>query len=426
MKYVDGTTARDKSKWKEEFTPERREWLEEALKHYMKDFTCRMTEIKEALDKEDGVSSAAEGDTKDQDQEDRTGEAASTSLEQQELLLEELMEIVEHIDCARDLHKIGGLPTLMELLRSRHPSLRWRAAEVAATCMQNNEPVQQWFLEGSILPQLMTILDDEDATWFLEGSILPQLMTMLDDEDATVRVKPPFAMPALRTHPHIVLLPAVVPGGQHPPTTDDHWFLEGSILPQLMSMLDDKDATVRVKALFAMSCLIRNFQPGMIKFRELEGLSKVAQRIVKSEHRPETRKSILLLQHILTGGEQYRAQDAAAMCELPGLLTKLVGICQHSLVLQLEIARSSSECWAKLKAFNGVVESAQAMVTRHATLDQEDKDAEEDELQFASEHFKLLTLASPPAVDEMESKVEVSTEASGSATKEDPVLLLGP
>lgn len=42
-----------------------------------------------------------------------------------------------------DLHKIGGLPVLLELLESPHASLRWRAAEVVATCVANNPPVQE-------------------------------------------------------------------------------------------------------------------------------------------------------------------------------------------------------------------------------------------------------------------------------------------
>ena len=42
-----------------------------------------------------------------------------------------------------DLHKIGGLNTLLDLLECDQPSLRWRAAEVVATCMANNPPVQQ-------------------------------------------------------------------------------------------------------------------------------------------------------------------------------------------------------------------------------------------------------------------------------------------
>lgn len=41
-----------------------------------------------------------------------------------------------------DLHTIGGLPTLLDVLGCPHPSLRWRAGEVVATCMQNNESAQ--------------------------------------------------------------------------------------------------------------------------------------------------------------------------------------------------------------------------------------------------------------------------------------------
>ncbi|GFH22697.1 uncharacterized protein HaLaN_20204, partial [Haematococcus lacustris] len=56
------------------------------------------------------------------------------------------------------LHKIGGLPTLLALLACPQHSLQWRAAEVAATCMANNPPVQQWFFEGGLLPALMPLL----------------------------------------------------------------------------------------------------------------------------------------------------------------------------------------------------------------------------------------------------------------------------
>jgi len=88
----------------------------------------------------------------------------SEKLEQREELLEELMDIVSSLDQARDLHKIGGLPPLLGLLRCRHPSLRWRAAEVIATCCANNPPVQQWFFEGGILPLLIDLTSDEDRT----------------------------------------------------------------------------------------------------------------------------------------------------------------------------------------------------------------------------------------------------------------------
>lgn len=57
-------------------------------------------------------------------------------------LLEELHEIVESIDFARDLKSIGGLPVLKQLLHCGAPELRWRAADVLAACAQNHLPVQ--------------------------------------------------------------------------------------------------------------------------------------------------------------------------------------------------------------------------------------------------------------------------------------------
>jgi hsp70-interacting protein len=100
------------------------------MQEYMKDFVERMKEIKEAVESPDDQS----------------------SLEEKEELLEELIEIVESVDYARDLHKIGGLPTLLALLQSPHPGLRWRAAEVVAACTQNHPQVScttacRWLLQ---------------------------------------------------------------------------------------------------------------------------------------------------------------------------------------------------------------------------------------------------------------------------------------
>jgi hsp70-interacting protein len=66
--------------------------------------------------------------------------------------------------CRADLTTIGGLQTLLGLLDSAHPPLRAAAAEVVATCVQNNPPVQQYFLEGGALPRLLRLFGDDDAT----------------------------------------------------------------------------------------------------------------------------------------------------------------------------------------------------------------------------------------------------------------------
>jgi hsp70-interacting protein len=71
-----------------------------------------------------------------------SSEASDATVAAGEKHLEELMEIVESIDFARDLKSIGGFPVLKALVECDHPTLRWRAAEVMATCCQNNLSVQ--------------------------------------------------------------------------------------------------------------------------------------------------------------------------------------------------------------------------------------------------------------------------------------------
>jgi hypothetical protein len=68
-----------------------------------------------------------------------------------------------HSVCA-DLTHIGGLPTLLGLLESQYAPLRASAAEVVATCVQNNPPVQQFFLDGGTLPKLLQLTGDAEPT----------------------------------------------------------------------------------------------------------------------------------------------------------------------------------------------------------------------------------------------------------------------
>lgn len=44
------------------------------------------------------------------------------------------------------------------------PRFRWRAAEAVGTCVQNNQKVQRVFQEGGVLPILLRLLSDPDAT----------------------------------------------------------------------------------------------------------------------------------------------------------------------------------------------------------------------------------------------------------------------
>lgn len=123
---------------------EDRAWFQEAMASQL-NVGKRMKEIKFCLDRAG------------------TPEDAPT-VEQQQDLLDELHDIVEDIDHARDLRPIGGLPTLLSLLHSEEDGLRARAAAVIGAAAQNNEPVQQWLLDGGALPPLVNQLADSNST----------------------------------------------------------------------------------------------------------------------------------------------------------------------------------------------------------------------------------------------------------------------
>uniref|UniRef100_A0A7S0VY40 Nucleotide exchange factor Fes1 domain-containing protein n=1 Tax=Polytomella parva TaxID=51329 RepID=A0A7S0VY40_9CHLO len=138
MRQADGTKPSDFSA--EKLDPSKMKWLDNVLKEFMVNFSERMSEIKEKLDNTD------------------QSEISSKEIEEREIMMDELLDIICSIDYARDLHRIGGLPTLLLILRGPHVSLSWRAAEIIATCAQNNPPVQKWFLEANALSPLLDVL----------------------------------------------------------------------------------------------------------------------------------------------------------------------------------------------------------------------------------------------------------------------------
>ncbi|KAK9806566.1 hypothetical protein WJX73_001929 [Symbiochloris irregularis] len=137
-RYSDGTESSSAASISEED----RQWLVAAMQEGMVDNTETMKAIKHFLD---------------------SGTADEEAVAQKKSLLEELTEIVENVDNARDLNRIGGIRTLKSLMESPYAGLRWRAAEVVGMAAQSHEPVQQQFLDDNILPSLLTLLVDVDS-----------------------------------------------------------------------------------------------------------------------------------------------------------------------------------------------------------------------------------------------------------------------
>lgn len=131
-----------------------KEWLGEALRSAMVDLGKRLVDIKESLDDVGGEDVSS---------------ISTTTIQEKEKLLDELLDLVESIDQAKDLSSIGGLSTLLHVLDSGVPSLQWRAAEVIATCAQNNPEVQSSFFHGGVMDPIWALLDSQDDTCQLKA-----------------------------------------------------------------------------------------------------------------------------------------------------------------------------------------------------------------------------------------------------------------
>ncbi|KAJ1410283.1 Nucleotide exchange factor Fes1 [Sesbania bispinosa] len=85
----------------------------------------------------------------------------STSLEDRHRALQELLELVEPIDNANDLNKLGGLFAVTRELNHSDSSIRTVAAWVLGKASQNNPIVQQQVLELGVLSKLMVMVKSD-------------------------------------------------------------------------------------------------------------------------------------------------------------------------------------------------------------------------------------------------------------------------
>ncbi|KAL4585772.1 hypothetical protein LXL04_010398 [Taraxacum kok-saghyz] len=72
--------------------------------------------------------------------------------------LEELLILVESIDNANDLHKLGGLDSVIQKLNNPNPEIRLSCAWIIGKASQNNPIVQNQVIELGALPKLITMV----------------------------------------------------------------------------------------------------------------------------------------------------------------------------------------------------------------------------------------------------------------------------
>ncbi|GAX85320.1 hypothetical protein CEUSTIGMA_g12737.t1 [Chlamydomonas eustigma] len=354
MKYQDGTKPPGSLR-PEDFTPERRAWLSEALQSYMMDFAVRMKEIKEVLEE----SSELSNDSADE---------AESKLEKQEQLLEELMDIVSSLDHARDLHKIGGLPPLLSLLSCAHPSLRWRSAEVVATCCANNPPVQLWFGEGGVLPPLLKLALDEDAT---------------------CRSKALLALSAFVRHSAPSMKAFRAAGG----------------LATVTHMCMDVDSRVQRKAMTLLQYIISRDRSSASTEATSLGVIPMAVAVLNNVTLPGEASVSEELQDGVVDNDGNG--DGVGSDQRQAALLLLVELSKHA------------QTWKEVKEVSGIQKVLQRIIRRHSTLSVEDQEAEQEEKDLADLLLQALEGNEPPQLTDTAAENDDVTDESTMASRSD-------
>uniref|UniRef100_A0A3Q2R1M4 Hsp70-binding protein 1 n=1 Tax=Fundulus heteroclitus TaxID=8078 RepID=A0A3Q2R1M4_FUNHE len=233
---VDAGSAAEGPSPPEPMSEERKTWLREALSDVCRGQMDEVEQMKQCLavlrkDEPNDKEPDAEED-REEDEEDERESAFDT-----------LSELCENLDNARDLMILGGL----ELCVSRYlchvqGGLRWRAAQLLASCAQNMPQVQEHLFKIDVLPKLLQLTDS------------------------------------------------------------------------------DPNPTVRVKALYAVSCLVREQEAGLQAFVAHDGFS-VLMRGMQSENEKVRTKSAFLLLCLLSSNPEHK-ETVVSM----GMVQQLVSV----------------------------------------------------------------------------------------------------
>ncbi|XP_068584135.1 hsp70-binding protein 1 [Cebidichthys violaceus] len=230
---VDAGSAAEGPDPVQPMSEERKIWLRGALAEVCKGQMDEVEQIKQCLDilRMEGMSER-ERAVEDEEEEDVREKA-----------FEVMSELCENLDNARDLMTLGGLDLcISQYLCHAQSGLRWRAAQLIASCAQNMPEVQVHLFGLGALPKLLQLTDSDP----------------------------------------------------HP--------------------------TVRVKALYAVSCLIREQEEGLQAFLSHDGVS-VLMRGMQSDIEKLRAKSAFLLLNLLTSHPEQK-DTAVSM----GMVQQLVSV----------------------------------------------------------------------------------------------------
>ncbi|KAL3835764.1 hypothetical protein ACJIZ3_010500 [Penstemon smallii] len=216
----------------------------------------------------------------------------SLPLEDRHRALQELLILVEPIDNANDLHKLGGLTAVVTELNNPNPEIRSISAWILGKASQNNPVVQNQILELGTLAKLMEMacssfieestkalytisslvrdnLSGQDLFYMEAGDVMLQNILSNSSVDIRLRRKSVFLLADL-IHCQLDLQE----NKAEPPIFSNHFFLKS-----VVDLIASTDLDLQEKALYAVKNLLMLRYSDALVFKEVCELDVMLSRM---------------------------------------------------------------------------------------------------------------------------------------------------
>ncbi|MED6112064.1 hypothetical protein PIB30_058302 [Stylosanthes scabra] len=220
----------------------------------------------------------------------------SASLEDRYRALQELLELVEPLDNANDLHKLGGLVVITQELNHSDPGIRTVAAWILGKASQNNPIVQQQVLELRVLSKLMNMVKSKSleeankalyaVSALIRNNAASQQMFyaeaggwMLQDilRNANLDVR-------LRKKALLLLADLAAYQLENVDSDGSPFFNDRDLLKSIVDLTASPDLDLQEKALIAIKSLLQLRITEAVVFRDFCALDNALNRMKQSLH----------------------------------------------------------------------------------------------------------------------------------------------
>ncbi|KAG5576820.1 hypothetical protein H5410_056954 [Solanum commersonii] len=215
---------------------------------------------------------------------------SSLPLEHHLRALEELLVLVEHIDNAIDLQKLGGFSVLIRILNHSEPDIRTAVAWVLGKANQNNPIVQKQVLELGALKMLMKMMKSDTTeeavkalfsiSALIRNNVNGQNLFYQEAGDTMLQEVLSNSNLDIRLHKKSLFLIADLAESQleNENTAEVSFFSNRLLLKAIVDSMASRDLDLKEKALYAIKNILLLRSTEVQLFRDFCKLNEVLER----------------------------------------------------------------------------------------------------------------------------------------------------